>query len=329
MGAKKARRKGHPSGGGGAAGRHSCAAACSGAGRQVVEPLDDNTLLVEFSNDQGRAYAVAPCPRKDLARPPLRSGGRLTVERQRRNGASRAGCSVSSIVRCRSTRSLHAARRAIGVCNDRPAQHHVTETRSLEGRSPGRGHPAARPHPRRRDPRAGRATTPSSWSSACASSRWPTGSSRRRGRPRARPLLKSLSGDQTVSVIRAFSYFSHLANIAEDRHHVRRREYHERQGRVQRQARWPCIAGRLRRGGMRADEIVRGAGAGLHLAGAHRAPDRGAAQEHPRRRDAPSPSCWASATQLRQRARAAPTTRRCCARASRSCGRRACCASPS
>src|SRR5712691_3110614 len=46
-------------------------------------------------------------------------------------------------------------------------------------------------------------------------------------------LLKNLSGDQTVSVIRAFSYFSHLANIAEDRHHVRRRDYHERQGHLQ------------------------------------------------------------------------------------------------
>ena len=43
-------------------------------------------------------------------------------------------------------------------------------------------------------------------------------------------LLKNLSGEQTVSVIRAFSYFSHLANIAEDRHHVRRRDHHERQG---------------------------------------------------------------------------------------------------
>jgi hypothetical protein len=32
----------------------------------VVEPLDDKTLLVEFSDDQGRAYAVAPCPRADL-----------------------------------------------------------------------------------------------------------------------------------------------------------------------------------------------------------------------------------------------------------------------
>ncbi len=46
-------------------------------------------------------------------------------------------------------------------------------------------------------------------------------------------LLKNLSADQTVSVIRAFSYFSHLANIAEDRHHVRRRQHHERQGHQQ------------------------------------------------------------------------------------------------
>jgi phosphoenolpyruvate carboxylase len=43
-------------------------------------------------------------------------------------------------------------------------------------------------------------------------------------------LLKSLSNDQAVMVIRAFSYFSHLANLAEDRHHVRRREHHEREG---------------------------------------------------------------------------------------------------
>ncbi len=34
-------------------------------------------------------------------------------------------------------------------------------------------------------------------------------------------LLKNLSADQSVSVIRAFSYFSHLANLAEDRHLVR------------------------------------------------------------------------------------------------------------
>ena len=46
-------------------------------------------------------------------------------------------------------------------------------------------------------------------------------------------LLKDLSADQTVSVIRAFTYFSHLANLAEDRHHIRRRAIHERAGDTQ------------------------------------------------------------------------------------------------
>src|SRR5512140_3064617 len=46
-------------------------------------------------------------------------------------------------------------------------------------------------------------------------------------------LLKSLSGEQAVSVIRAFTYFSHLANLAEDRHHIRRRALHERAGDTQ------------------------------------------------------------------------------------------------
>jgi phosphoenolpyruvate carboxylase len=46
-------------------------------------------------------------------------------------------------------------------------------------------------------------------------------------------LLKSLTGDQAVSVIRAFTYFSHLANLAEDRHHIRRRIVHERAGDTQ------------------------------------------------------------------------------------------------
>jgi Domain of unknown function (DUF4926) len=32
----------------------------------IVEELDDKTSLVEFSDDQGRAYAIAPCPRAEL-----------------------------------------------------------------------------------------------------------------------------------------------------------------------------------------------------------------------------------------------------------------------
>jgi phosphoenolpyruvate carboxylase len=39
-------------------------------------------------------------------------------------------------------------------------------------------------------------------------------------------LLKNLTREQTISVVRAFSYFSHLANIAEDQHHIRRRRAH-------------------------------------------------------------------------------------------------------
>jgi phosphoenolpyruvate carboxylase len=40
-------------------------------------------------------------------------------------------------------------------------------------------------------------------------------------------LLQSLTPEQAVQVIRAFSYFSHLANIAEDQHHVRRTRSHD------------------------------------------------------------------------------------------------------
>jgi len=32
----------------------------------VVEKLDDKTLLVEFSDDHGRTYAVTSCPRENL-----------------------------------------------------------------------------------------------------------------------------------------------------------------------------------------------------------------------------------------------------------------------
>lgn len=69
-------------------------------------------------------------------------------------------------------------------------------------------------------------------------------------------LLKNLSGDQTVSVIRAFSYFSHLANIAEDRHHVRRRDHHERQGHLQ-EGSLAMSLERLADAGIRAEDVAR------------------------------------------------------------------------
>lgn len=53
---------------------------------------------------------------------------------------------------------------------------------------------------------------------------------RRDADPAARAALEStldsLSNDQTTQVIRAFSYFSHLVNLAEDQHHIRRTRAH-------------------------------------------------------------------------------------------------------
>jgi phosphoenolpyruvate carboxylase len=40
-------------------------------------------------------------------------------------------------------------------------------------------------------------------------------------------LLGKLSRGETIAVVRAFSYFHHLANIAEDTHHTRRRRAHQ------------------------------------------------------------------------------------------------------
>src|SRR5258707_10441699 len=39
-------------------------------------------------------------------------------------------------------------------------------------------------------------------------------------------ILDSLTADQTLAIVRAYSYFSHLANIAEDQHHIRRNRAH-------------------------------------------------------------------------------------------------------
>jgi phosphoenolpyruvate carboxylase len=68
-------------------------------------------------------------------------------------------------------------------------------------------------------------------------------------------LLASLSGEATVSVIRAFTYFSHLANLAEDRHHIRRRAIHERAGRMQ-DGSLPLALSRIKNAGIAPKSIV-------------------------------------------------------------------------
>jgi len=68
-------------------------------------------------------------------------------------------------------------------------------------------------------------------------------------------LLKNLTVDQTVSVVRAFSYFSHLANLAEDRHQLRLAQALERRG-VLEEGSLALTLERLATRGLRAVEIV-------------------------------------------------------------------------
>jgi phosphoenolpyruvate carboxylase len=136
-----------------------------------------------------------------------------------------------------------------------------------------------------------------------------------------------------VSVIRAFTYFSHLANLAEDRHHIRRRAVHERAGHVQEGSlahTWQRMAGRHRRRRHRQT-----------LAQAHLSPVLTAHPTEVQRKsilDAERDIARLLAerdtlVQALLPARPAganwPPTKRKCAPASPSCGRPGCCASPS
>jgi phosphoenolpyruvate carboxylase len=64
--------------------------------------------------------------------------------------------------------------------------------------------------------------------------------------------LDSLTVDQTLIIVRAFSYFSHLANIAEDQHHIRRNRAH-------------VVAGSAPRAGTLAYALTRAREAGIDL----------------------------------------------------------------
>lgn len=68
-------------------------------------------------------------------------------------------------------------------------------------------------------------------------------------------LLKGLSGAETVRVIRAFTYFSHLANLAEDRHQIRRRTEAERAGESAEGSLEIALA-RIRKAGIKPEAVV-------------------------------------------------------------------------
>ncbi len=68
-------------------------------------------------------------------------------------------------------------------------------------------------------------------------------------------LLKGLPRDTMISVVRAFSYFLHLANIAEDQHHIRRRRVHSCSGSPPRDGSLQRALDRLQDAGVSADTV--------------------------------------------------------------------------
>ena len=68
-------------------------------------------------------------------------------------------------------------------------------------------------------------------------------------------MLKILTKEQTISVVRAFSYFSHLANIAEDQHHIRRRRAHLIAGSAPQQGSVSFALSKLKSAGVKQDTV--------------------------------------------------------------------------
>ena len=68
-------------------------------------------------------------------------------------------------------------------------------------------------------------------------------------------LLKGLPRDTMISVVRAFSYFLHLANIAEDQHHIRRRRVHACTGSPPRDGSLQRALDRLQEAGVSAETL--------------------------------------------------------------------------
>ena len=79
-------------------------------------------------------------------------------------------------------------------------------------------------------------------------------------------ILDGLSDRQTVDVVRAFSYFSHLLNIAEDRHQKRKRRAWLRAGLPPREGSLARALAQLRAAGVGADRL------GIWLEGAFVSP---------------------------------------------------------
>ncbi|MBL8415652.1 MAG: phosphoenolpyruvate carboxylase [Propionivibrio sp.] len=68
-------------------------------------------------------------------------------------------------------------------------------------------------------------------------------------------ILNDLPRDSMISVVRAFSYFLHLANIAEDQHHIRRRRAHDLIGSLPREGSLQHALDRVQEAGVTVGKI--------------------------------------------------------------------------
>ena len=69
-------------------------------------------------------------------------------------------------------------------------------------------------------------------------------------------ILNELPSSEMIAVVRAFSYFLHLANIAEDQHHVRRRRLHECAGSPSREGSLNFALEAFAQAGIQAPELI-------------------------------------------------------------------------
>ena len=121
--------------------------------------------------------------------------------------------------------------------------------------------------------------------------------------------MSGLPTGEALRIIRAFGYFSHLANIAEDQHHIRRtRAYAMAEAPPRRGTMAYALARARRTPASRASSSQALLRPRAVRPGADRASDRGAAQEHRSTARWRSPACSTSATASSSRRRSWPPT---------------------
>src|SRR6185503_13901677 len=76
-------------------------------------------------------------------------------------------------------------------------------------------------------------------------------------RTELRAIMGDLATERAIAVIRAFGYFSHLANIAEDQHHIRRNRAHAIRGDGPREGTMAHALARTREQGLTRDGLAR------------------------------------------------------------------------